>query len=347
MKSFLREISLGLLIAVGPTQASAQNAAPPSVVSAKTATAEVVGAAERFLATLDPATRAKGQFAFDDERQKVRWSNLPTGIFERSGLRMGDLTATQRKSVMELLATALSKNGFEKVVNIIEAEETLNTKGGGGGKLAFGRDEFYIAFLGAPSPAKPWIIQFGGHHLALNITIIGEQGILTPSHTAAQPATFVLNGKTIRPLGAENDKAFALIQALDVPQQKKAILGFKMRDLVLGPGNDGKTIQPEGIKASDLKPEQQAMLLDLASEWVGIINESSAKARMSEIKSSINDTWFAWSGPTESGSAAYFRIQGPTLFIEYAPQQMGNNPTQHIHTMYRDPSNEYGRKFIK
>ena len=59
---------------------------------------------------------------------------------------------------------------------------------------------------------------------------------------------------------------------------------------------------------------------------------------MTEIKSHLNDTFLAWSGPTTNGSAAYFRIQGPTLVIEYAPQ----NGVDHIHTIYRDPTNDYG-----
>ena len=53
--------------------------------------------------------------------------------------------------------------------------------------------------------------------------------------------------------------------------------------------------------------------------------------------------FFAWSGPTTAGSAAYFRIQGPTLHIEYAPQGGVN----HIHTIYRDPTNDYGAKIAK
>src|SRR5258708_38948962 len=90
----------------------------------------------------------------------------------------------------------------------------------------FGRDEFYISFLGAPSVSEPWMLQFGGHHLALNVTIVGQQGILTPSLTAAQPAVYERNGKTVRPLGAENDKAFALLHALDAAQQKQSILDY-------------------------------------------------------------------------------------------------------------------------
>ncbi len=50
------------------------------------------------------------------------------------------------------------------------------------------------------------MIQFGGHHLAINVTIVGKSNVLTPSLPAAQPAIYKLNGETVRPLGRENDK---------------------------------------------------------------------------------------------------------------------------------------------
>jgi hypothetical protein len=168
---------------------------------------------------------------------------------------------------------------------------------------------------------------------------------LAPSHTGAQPASYEIEGKTVRPLGGEVDKAFGLVNSLDEAQRKKAILGIQMHDLVLGPGRDGQQIQPEGIKGSDLNEKQRGMLLDLASEWTGIMYEAVAKGKMEELKKNISETWFAWSGPTEKGSAAYFRIQGPTVIIEYAPQRMGGDATRHIHTIYRDPTNEYGSKW--
>src|SRR4029077_2302987 len=134
----------------------------------------------------------------------------------------------------------------------------------------------YISILGTPSPKTPWMLQFGGHHLALNITIAGEQGILTPSLTAAQPALYTLNGKTVRPLGQENDKAFALLATLDEAQRKQAILNYRVADLVLGPGQDGKKIQPEGLKDSAMNDKQRAMLLEVVSEWTGIVHDSAA-----------------------------------------------------------------------
>jgi hypothetical protein len=255
---------------------------------------------------------------------------------------MGDLTRPQREAALAVLAAALSPPGFEKILQIVEAEEVLKQSSG---QTIFGRDEYYVSFLGQPSTAEPWMIQFGGHHLGLNITLAGAEGTLAPSHTGAQPAIYEIEGKTVRPLGRETDRAVALLSALDEAQRKQAILSFQMRDLVLGPGRDGQTIEPEGIKGSALTEKQREMLLDLAGEWTGILPEAVAKAKMEEMRKNIRETYFAWSGPTEKGSAAYFRIQGPTVIIEYAPQRLGGDPTRHIHTIYRDPTNDYGVKW--
>jgi hypothetical protein len=327
-----------------------------------------VVATNRFLATLDQTQRQRVTFAYDDEAQRARWSNFPVSIVPRAGLNMGELNLAQRAAAMTLMSTVLSKRGFEKVQQIMDADEVLKTtegnggapkggppkaggkgkgKGGGGG-LLFGKDLYFISILGTPSDKTPWMLQFGGHHLALNITIAGDRGILTPSLTGAQPGTYTLEGRTIRPMGQESDKALALLNALDENQKKQAVLGFRVADLVLGPGEDGKTIQPEGLKASDLNDKQKAMLLDVIAEWAGIVHDSAAATRMAELKADLNTTWFAWSGPTNgtigTNIAAYYRIQGPHLVIEYAPQGMGGDSANHIHAMYRDPTNDYGRK---
>ena len=255
---------------------------PPANAKGNAAT---VAAAKAFLTALDAPTRAKALFAFDNEPQRKRWSNLPTGLYQRAGLRLGDLTKTQRDAAMALLAAALSKSGYEKVVGIMEGDETLRK--GGGGRLIFGRDEYYLSLLGAPSLKEPWSIQFGGHHLALNITLADERGTLAPSHTAAQPAKFTLDGKVVRPLGEENDQAFALINALDETQRKQAILGAQFRDLVLGPGHEGKTIMPEGVKAATFDEKQRTLLLGLIRQWVGILHDNATDPKMAEIKAGL------------------------------------------------------------
>lgn len=330
---------LAVVVGGATSLAAPQGTSAPAQTTAADATARIVASAQAFLGTLDEAGRARIQFPFDSP-QKARWSNLPTGIFKREGVRLGDLAPAQRAAAMALLKAALSPEGYRKVVEIMGGDEVLRAAPGG---VRFGEDEYYLAFLGVPSASAPWMLQFGGHHLAINLTLAGRQATLAPSHTAAQPATYSFEGRTVRPLGDENDRAFALMATLDAAQRSQAILAYRVADLVLGPGRDGRTIQPEGLPASALKPPQQAMLLDLVREWAGIANDAFAAPRMDEIRASLPQTYFAWSGPTTNGSAAYFRIQGPTLVVEYAPQR----GVDHIHTIYRDPTNDYGARFAR
>ena len=138
-------------------------------------TAAIVAATKKFLATLDDPQRGKVVFDFKDEAQRKRWSNLPTAIFKRQGLRMGDLTKPQREAVLSVLAAALSPQGYEKVLQIVVADELLRKSSG---QTIFGRDEYYVSFLGQPSTTEPWMMQFGGHHLGLNITLAGTERTL-------------------------------------------------------------------------------------------------------------------------------------------------------------------------
>lgn len=357
-----------------------RGAAPiPTTRATVDATARLVAAANAFLATLNEAERARGQFLAGDKEQSQRWSNFPTGIFSRTGWRIGDLTPAQRTAALSLLQVALSREGYRKVMDIVRGDEVLRAsdtggapggrggrgpaggrapaaggqgaagapapggqpgRAGRGGALVFGEAEYYLSFVGPPSTTAPWLLQFGGHHLAINLTVAGGRSSMTPSLPAAQPATFTIDGQSIRPLGDEHGKAFALVGTLDASQRAKAILPTAVSDLVLGPGKDGQVIQPEGLPGADMSPAQREALLSLIDEWAGIVSEPFAQVRSDELRANLPETYFAWSGPTTPGSVAYYRIQGPTLVIEYAPQ----GSVDHIHTIYRDPTNDYGAR---
>jgi hypothetical protein len=310
-------------------------------------TTHAVAAANAFLDALDANQRDKALYEFGSER-KPRWSNLPVTMVPRNGVRLGDLTKAQRALAMESLAAVLSKSGYQKVVDIMDGDQQLaegrGGRGGGKGpKAMFGADQYYLAIFGKPSATQPWMVQFGGHHLGVNVTVIGKHFVLTPTHTGTQPALFKRDGKEVRPLGLENDAAFNLVNALDEKQQAQAIIGKRPRQLALGPGEDGKKIEPQGIKGSALTADQQAMLLDVIAAWVNIVEPNTARARLAEIKDKVGETYFAWSGPTAKGSAAYFRVHGPTVVIEYAPQ----GGTDHIHTVIRNPNDDYGAGLLK
>jgi hypothetical protein len=308
------------------------------------ATTRAVAAADAFLGSLDAKQREKTVFEFGSAK-KSNWSNLPVTMVPRNGVRLGDLTKAQRALAMEAIAAVLSKGGYQKVVDIVDADQQLAAgQGGRGGRAMFGADQYYLAIFGKPSAAQPWMVQFGGHHLGVNVTVIGKHFVLTPTHTGAQPALFKRDGKEVRPLGLEIETAFKLVNALDEKQRSQAVVGDRpQQDLLLGPGRDGRKIEPQGIKGSALTADQQAMLLDVIGAWVNITEPDAAAARMADIKSKIGETYFAWKGPTAKGAAAYFRVQGPTIVIEYAPQ----GGTDHIHTVVRNPNDDYGAGLLK
>ena len=341
-------------------------AAPAAAPGAAAQTRAAAAAAQAFLQTLSVEQRGQVQFDFapqpkagaaafkggmngrmsfvGEQYGKAVWSNYPVSDVPRPGLALGKLNGPQRQAALHVLQAILSAKGYDKVQAIMGSDQALSE---GGTNYASGIAHYTIGIFGKPGAASPWMVQFGGHHLGLNVVIAGARGTMTPALTGAQPAVYQRDGKTVRVLARENDKAFDLLAALTPAQRKQAVLDYEVGDLVLGPGHDGDTIVPEGVKGAALDARQRDMLLDLIGEWAGIINDAYAAPRMAKLRAGLDQTYFAWSGPQthEPGKngAAYYRIQGPRVVIEFAPQAPGGDLTMHVHTVYRDPAEAYGQ----
>lgn len=67
---------------------------------------------------------------------------------------------------------------------------------------------------------------------------------------------------------------------------------------------------------------------------------------MAEITAGVDDLGYAWTGTDEVNTPTYMRIQGPNLIIEMLSTggNVGDSAegAGHYHTMYRNPTNEYG-----
>ena len=357
-----------LAAGIGPATAGIVQA-PAGTTAAAARTQAIAAAATALVDRLDPGLRARLLFPFPRQplatpayfkgglRGDVTfvgehygdsmWSNFPVSDVPRPGLRLGELDASGRDAVMGLLAVALSRQGYAKVLDIMGADQALADAGA---PFACGIDSYTLAILGTPNNTAPWMVQFGGHHLALNLTLMGERAVLAPVLTGAQPAVHTRNGRTVRALASENDKGFALLAMFDADQRRRAVSDGPVDTLELGPGRDGETIPLQGLSASAMDAGQRTMLLDLVSDWAGIVNADHAAPRLAGIAADLPDTWFAWKGPTthepNHNGASYFRVQGPTTFVEFAPQRVGGDPTQHVHTIYRDFPDAYGRAFV-
>src|SRR6201989_3392085 len=85
----------------------------------------ITAAASAFLQTLDAGQRQRVVFAFDDDTQRARWSNFPTGVVRRAGISLREMTPPQRDAAMALLAIVLSPRGLEKVNLIRQADDVF------------------------------------------------------------------------------------------------------------------------------------------------------------------------------------------------------------------------------
>ena len=164
-------------------------------------TARAVAAAEAFLATLDEARAAEGEprLQREDANRLVepafRHRRCRSGATERNGLKLGDMTPAQEKAALALVATALSPEGFTKAMAIVDADQVLEIRSAPTRKPrrthpVRPRRILRRAFSGKPSTTEPWMMQFGGHHLAINVTMAGRENVLAPTHTGAQPASY-------------------------------------------------------------------------------------------------------------------------------------------------------------
>lgn len=338
MKPF---ISLILLTACAVPSVARENQEAQAVVGNATQ------AAGAFLDTLSETQVANVVYSFTDEKQRHNWSNLPIRMAPRGGLRWGDLNQKQKDALTAMLKATLSNSGYQQIVDNMDGDEVLRNQGDGRRQPMFGRDEYFVSFLGEPSVEKPWMLQFGGHHLAFNVTFFHDKMTISPSLTGGQPVDYTLDGRTVRQLAAEEDKSFELVATLNPEQKQRAVLESRYTDMIFGPGKEGAQPQQQGINASQLEAEQRKLLLGLISERMGLMKEVFAKPRMEQIEKDLDQTWLAWYGETQKGGAATFRIQGPTILMEYSPQRLGGDPTNHIHAMYRDPTNDYGLGFLK
>ncbi|GAA0469654.1 hypothetical protein Ade02nite_32650 [Paractinoplanes deccanensis] len=326
------------------TATASASASATATSSATGATAAVLSAANAFLATLDDTQKTTVQ----GERTTAnlaQWSNLPDQLFERAGLRMDKLSGEQQAAVLAILKAGLSTDGYNQVAGITTADGVLASTATM--NLDFGADHYWIRILGTPSATDIWTVQYGGHHLAVNLTMKGDEMTLAPTLWGAQPASYTESSKTVEPLSGETKAAFALVDSLDATQLKAAVLDTAVTEIVLGAGQDGKTLAQEGVQASTFTSEQKTLLQALLSQWITplVTSESSAKLTAAMTSANLAKTTFGWYGSTTIGNPIYYRVQGPGFTIEFAHQQgQGANAggVTHIHSIYREPDNDYG-----
>ena len=319
-------------------------------------------AAVALLEALDADQRELIAFELSDTTARTNWSNLPDVLYDRGGLRTGDMSEIQRQRFHDLLRASSSSQGYLKLSGIMWLDDILREEAlaqGDPGDGFRGRiveswrsDNYYVSVFGDPAVDSNWAWLITGHHLAASFTVAGERVAFTPMFLGAEPYTIETGPYAgWRVLSHEVERGFALLQSLTPTQSSTAVLGSEVPgDILSGPGRQASLAQYEGLQASTLSSPQQQLLHRLIEEYVRNANPAAADAQLSSIDSDgLDSLYFAWMGPTDSIDARYYyRVHGPSILIEYVREHgIGTDAlANHIHTIVRDPSNDYGEDWL-
>ena len=319
------------------TPSAAPASAVPTFSDDKTVTT-AVAKTQAFLATLTADQKKTVMNAYTDlAKKQCSWSNYPDDNFTgRLGLRLGDLNAEQKTAALAAVQSVLSTEGYTQVVNEMHADDQLGKQ-----EAIYGEGNYHIVLYGEPSADTPWTLQFGGHHLAIHASLGGGALSVSPHFSGTQPTSFELDGKTIKPLGADADAIFGLFSSLTDDQLTKATLPGQFRDLVMGPGTDTGYPKQEGLPYTALDTKQQAAVKEVIKDWVADAAPELADPLLEQYYSQLDQTTIGWAGSTDVTSGdAYLRIDGPRVWIEWLNTSAAGG--LHYHTLYRDKALDYG-----
>jgi hypothetical protein len=324
--------------------------------TAEKSAASMADAATKFLAALTPEQRQKAAFAFESD-ERLKWHFIPTEMFARSGLTIGEMTEPQRKLAHGLLQAGLSQRGYltataimelEAILNEIEAAARKANPGGRGNVLVRDPVRYFFSVFGTPSPRGAWGWRVEGHHISLNFTVVnGSLVASSPTFFGTNPAE-VRDGpkQGLRVLAAQEDSARALLMALDEAQRKQAVIAATApNDISTMNALDIKPLEPGGIAAERLTPAQREMLIAVIDAYASAMAPDIASERLARLrKAGVEKITFAWAGDVARGQRHYYRVQGPTFLIEFDNTQ---NNANHIHSVWRDFSGDFGRDLLR
>ena len=327
-------------------------------------TTAMVQAARRYLASLSDAQRAKATYEAADDVHWQLWAN-PEFMQHDNGLRLEFLKPDQREAALAVIAASFSPHGFELARNCMRINGIL----GEIVELSNVMNEFSynFAIFGAPSENEPWGWQLFGHHMAVNVVVVGTQMVATPVFFGAEPnyidegpfAGAKIFGERIR-LGYE-------AMAAMTDDQRGGVVGYEslvdpaMPESRVHPGDerhlagafqDNRIIPYEGAKVTDLSDEAQEAIRGIIADFVAYLPDGPAAARRNEVEEHWDETRFVWYGGWQPGDTYYYRVQSPVIIAELDHHcgvflDIDTPMPFHIHSVMRTPNgNDYARALV-
>jgi len=345
----LKAAAMALSVAAGVSLMGlvALTTEPRGADLSKTAS-EMADAAGAFWKSLAPDQQKKAGFDFKDA-ERLNWHFIPR---DRKGLPIKEMKEDQRKLALALLATGLSKSGYDKATTIMTLESILAEMEGPNRKFPRDPELYYFSIFGTPDAKGAWGWRIEGHHVAFNYTIAGGKAVAaSPAFLGTNPG-LVKDGprKGLRVLGNDEEMGRKIAQSLTGDQKTAGITTDKAPgEIILTPEGIAKRglkpLEPAGIAFGKLNEAQQAQLKTLVKEYANRLRGDLAEQDLAKVEAAGWDkVSFAWAGGLEAGQGHYYSVQGPSFIIEYDNTQ---NNANHVHSVWHDPASHLGQDILK
>lgn len=310
---------------------------------------ELTDLANKFIETLSPSLRTETLMNLES-KERLKFNYVP---IKRRGATFKDFNEIQKEAAINLLKASLSEQGYNKTMAITQLENILIVLEDNKLRMPDGspmRDPLNYHFLVFKDQNNNsfWGWRFEGHHISLNF-MAGENSILssTPSFMGSNPGVVPSGphkGKEV--LKEESELGFALVNSLSEEQLKKALISSDApRDIISGTSTELSNIEPLGISFKNLTKEQQKVFLQLLQVYLHNYEAKFSANFWSKIEAAgIEKLSFAWAGSLAPGKGHYYRIQNGIVLIEFDNTQ---NNANHVHTVVRDLTNDFGANILK
>lgn len=328
----------------------------------------VVEAARDFLANLPPQQQKLAVLPLESHQRRL-WCNafMP---YDPHGVLLEEASDTVRRRALALFEATFSAKGFWDVRMAMQLNAYLGHLINDGGRNLT-EWMYWVTIFGTPSLDEPWGWQVAGHHLDLNVFVLGGQIVITPAFIGAEPRMSDENEGPyagLRVFDDEQAHGLELVRALSPVQQTKAILYPSMRTTDLpqhlagqlngrhraGAGEDNLVQPYEGIAAADLTRGQRDLLLRLIGIYADRLPHGHDALQMAAIAHHLDQTHFSWIGGTElEKTPFYYRVHSPVIMIEFdhhAGVFLDNAEPErfHAHTIVRTPNGgDYGIDLLR
>lgn len=327
-------------------------------------TSQMVEAAQRVLDIATPEQKEALCKSIDAPEWRC-WINPEIYIF-RNGVRLEEVSKELVTALHALMRASLSQAGYEKAVGCMNTNQFLGEVVNG--KRVLNRDSYNFVIFGTPSEKEPWGWQLYGHHLDLNVFVVGKQMVVSPVFLGAEPN--VIDAGPYKGTELFTDQELVglkLMQSMDAAQQSRVRIfnelsgpeypesRFHRADQrhLGGAFQDNRVIPYEGVKVTEFSASQQDLVRRLLVLSLSYLPEKALAVKMGEISHHWEDTYFCWIGGCQVGDAFYYKVHSPVVMAEFDHHSgvFLNNKVPlpfHIHTLVRTPNgNDYGKELLK